>query len=72
LHDADFTENHPGRKVEEVTSKQRTGPGRKKPEIALDLTIWQGVSKGITTNNGRCEVIVPLEPGQRYFHLRKQ
>ncbi|PYM12489.1 MAG: hypothetical protein DME18_11285 [Verrucomicrobia bacterium] len=32
---------------------------------------WQGISKESTTNNGRCEVTVPLDQGQRYFRLHK-
>ena len=37
----------------------------------LGSTNWQGVSGVTTTNNGRCEATVSLDPGQRHFRLRK-
>lgn len=37
----------------------------------LDSMNWQGVTETATTNHGRCEVIMPLGQGPRYFRLRK-
>ena len=38
----------------------------------LASTNWQSVAEAMTTNNGRCETIVPLDNAQYYFRLRKR
>jgi len=37
----------------------------------LGSTKWQGAVERMTTNNGRCELTVLLDQGQRYFRLHK-
>ena len=38
---------------------------------SLSSTNWQGAFNATTTNNGRCEITLPLDQGQHYFRLRK-
>jgi len=39
---------------------------------SLVSTNWQRASEITTTNNGRCEISVPLDQTQNYFRLRKR
>jgi hypothetical protein len=39
---------------------------------SLASTNWQSVAEAMTTNNGRCEITLPLDQAQSYFRLRKR